>query len=168
MKRKSNKKCPRGKISVTKKASKRKSYKRKDGTRVKASKVKGSTFCVKDRGAPGKGPKVIPPMKEGGLGGPGYLDKSSSARHKILDRCVKSDGYRTCLGRIQALSVLGKRTFSKADHSKLRGDREYLKRKYGGEGSFGPREKKRKKAANPGPVTNPAEIKRLKARCMRG
>jgi hypothetical protein len=38
----------------------RKPYTRSDGTRVAGAHVKGSTFKVKDRGMPGRGPKTIP------------------------------------------------------------------------------------------------------------
>jgi hypothetical protein len=155
--RRANKACKKGQLRI-----RRKGYKRKDGTRVK-----GTTFCAEDRGAPGRGKKILPPIKEGGLGGPGYLEKSSNERHAELDRCVKKDGYRTCLGRVMWLERMGKRTFTKEQKQKLRGDRDYVVHTYGGEGTFGPR-KKRGKRQNPGdsPRTNP-EVAAAKRRCMR-
>jgi hypothetical protein len=46
-----------GRLKVTRKGYRRKSYKRKGGVRVKASKVGGSAFRIKDRGKPGRTPK---------------------------------------------------------------------------------------------------------------
>ena len=148
--KKRGKRCPPGKISVRRKGYTRKAFTKKDGTQVKASRVPGSTFCVTDRGAPGKGPKVIPPLEPGKLGGPGYLKKSATERHKILDRCVKREGYRECLGHVQALSVFGKHTFKKTQKDKLVAYRKYLVKKYGGPGSFG----RRKNESNP-TMSNP-------------
>jgi len=121
---------------------KRKGYTRKDGTRVKAT-----TFLVKDRGAPGRrarGAKAGPfkdekPWigREGGLGGPGYTHKSERARREILRRKVARDGYRTVLGRVM---VLERNTgISSEARRRLEADREFLKRNFGGEGSFGKR-----------------------------
>lgn len=145
MARKPNKKrCPRGQIL-------RKGYRRSDGTYVPPS-------CIIDRGAPGKGPKVVPITHEGKLGGPGYLKKSDRTRHGLLNKCVKKHGYRSCLGSINALGVLGKREFSKSELRKIVKDREYLVEKYGGEGSFS-------RAANPR-AGNP-EVSRMKNRLTR-
>lgn len=145
--------CPSGQIR--RKAYKRKGYTRADGTRVAATRVPSD--CITDRGAPGRGPKVIKITREGKLGGPGYLDRSASARHKILDGCVKKYGYRSCLGSIQALAVLGKREMAKADRDKIAADRNYLVKKYGGPGSVGPRKPKRKL----NPEEEAATLKRL-------
>jgi hypothetical protein len=47
-------------ITVRRKPYYRKPYTRNGGTRVKGAHVRGSTFRVKDRGRPGRGPKLIP------------------------------------------------------------------------------------------------------------
>lgn len=116
--RRSNKKsCPPGQI-------RRKGYRRKDGTYVKST-------CIEDRGAPGKGPDIIPIEHEGKLGGPGYLEKSERTRHGLLNKCVKKWGYKSCLGSINALGVFGKREFSKTQKRKIDKDRDYLVNKFG-------------------------------------
>ena len=76
-----------------------------------------------------KKPVRIKVTHPGKLGGPGYLKKTASARHRLLAKCVSGYGYRSCLGSIQALEVWGKRSFS--EKSKLRGDRAWLVRTYG-------------------------------------
>ncbi len=35
--------------------------------------------------------------RSGKLGGKGFLSKSSIKQHKILDKCVKEYGYKSCL-----------------------------------------------------------------------
>lgn len=47
-----------GKITVTRKAYKRKAYTRKDGIKVGAADVPETTFKIRDRGAKGRTPKV--------------------------------------------------------------------------------------------------------------
>lgn len=132
-KRRSNKtSCPPGQIR--RKGYRRKGYKRDDGTYVDPTYVPPT--CIEDRGAPGKGPDVVQITHEGKLGGPGYLKKSAKTRHRLLGRCVSKHGYRSCLGSINALAVLGKREFSQADKKKLEHDRDWLVEKYGGPGSF--------------------------------
>ena len=57
------KKCKRGEI-------KKAGYTTKRGVQVPPT-------CIKDRGAPGKGPKVIPKLKEGAMMGYSTKDKES-------------------------------------------------------------------------------------------
>jgi hypothetical protein len=50
----------------------RKAYTRKNGTKVKAANVKAcyvppSTYLIKDRGAPGRGKKVLPKLRPGAM-----------------------------------------------------------------------------------------------------
>lgn len=120
------------------------SYTNKHGTRV--------TYRTKDRGKRGLGPKLIPRMKRGGLGGAGYTTADTTARHKRLRASVKADGYRATLGRLNALSVLGKTDFSKAKLDRIARDRRWLSKQFGGPGSFGPRKGKGKgkRKGNPG------------------
>lgn len=149
-KRKSNKRrsskrggCPPGKI-------RRKAYTTKRGTRV-------ASACITDRGAPGKGPDVIDITHEGKLGGPGYLKKSEATRHKLLRKAVDGWGYRSTLGSLNALAVLGKREFSKTELRKVEKDRDWLVKKFGGPGSFS-------RPANP--CMNP-EVRRRKNALLR-
>lgn len=78
-------------------------------------------------------------IREGKLGGPGYLSKSQAQRRKILDKCVKQYGYRSCLGSVMVLNR--NRTIAARHGAKIDADKEYLKKKYGGPGSFGPRKR---------------------------
>lgn len=83
--------------------------------------------------------------KEGKLGGGGYLHKSQSERHAILNKCVKQYGYRSCLGSIMVLERSTK--LREMYGQKLSKDRQYLVNKYGGKGAFGKRKSvKRKKS----------------------
>lgn len=126
--------APRKTITI-----KRKGYTRKDGTRVRAT-----TFKIKDPGKPGKtsrGAKAGPHRDElpwigveGGLGGPGFLSRPDAKRHTILREKVSKDGYRTVLGRLAVLERSS--TISLAKRAKAKKDREFLVRNFGGRGSF--------------------------------
>lgn len=130
-------KCARGQNRIARKA-----YTRKDGTRVPKT-----TFCADDQGRPGvrsfgakqglrKGTKPLIQQK-GKLGGAGYTKKSERARHQLLEQCVKRDGYRSCLGRLQVLMMS---TAIKGKTRKtLDADKRWLMKKHGGSGSFGAR-----------------------------
>jgi len=121
------KKCPPGQISRD--GYTRKGYTRKDGTRVKPTKVPAS--CITDRGEKGKGKDIVPELREGKLGGPGYLKKSAKERHKILNKCVKKYGYISCLRSLQYLLVLGKNEWSKAQLNKVRADMKWIEKTHG-------------------------------------
>jgi hypothetical protein len=109
----------------------RKSYTRSDGTRVKSSVVhaKGSG---RSRGRKTGGrfkSKKSWITREGKLGGSGFLSKSASVQHKLLDKCVKKYGYRSCLGSVM---VLNRNKTIKAKYGKkLKALMEYLKKQYG-------------------------------------
>ena len=123
-----------------------------------------------------KKPVRIVAKREGKLGGPGYLKRTAAARHKLLTKCVRGYGYRSCLGSIQAMAVWGKNTLSASEKSKLRQDREWLVRTYGAKRNLacakvGPAlrnkgktmKKKAKRniaCAKTGPAVNPARKKR--------
>lgn len=135
------KKCKKGQIR--RKAYKRKAYTREDGTRVKATKV--ASDCIKDRGKPGRGKDIVPDIKEGSLGGPGYTTKSTTARRRILSSCVRKEDYASCLGKLQYLLLVGAREWSKTKLGKVEADKKWLMKKYGGPGSVGPRRNPKKK-----------------------
>lgn len=132
--RKENRSCPPGEIR--RKGYKRKGYTRKDGTRVAPTKVPAA--CIEDQGEPGKGPKVFTIEDEGDLGGPGYTDKPTKERQRLMRACVKRKGYRSCLGKLQALAILGKNTWPKKKLALVERDRKWLVKTFGGPGSFGP------------------------------
>ena len=70
------KKCPKGQIL-------RKGYINKKGTKVNPK-------CIKDQGQPGKGPKILPAIKELDLGQFGYeLKYSFETRQKALKKAFK-------------------------------------------------------------------------------
>lgn len=75
--------------------------------------------------------------------GAGFLTKMNKAqREKALDKCVQKYGYRSCLGSIMALerARTGPRGSGEGVGvkyaAKLRDARDYLRKKYGGPGSY--------------------------------
>ena len=103
----------------------RKAYTRKDGTRVKAT-----TYKTKDRGRKGRGPKEIK-LKTGGLGGDGYLKRSTLGRKRKMGSSVRQDGYATTMRRLTALGNLGSRTMTKTQKNKIAADKRWLKKTHG-------------------------------------
>jgi len=102
------------------KSYRRRGYYRKDGTWVKPTTVKGYIRKVKDRGAPGRGRKVIPPLKKGvmtreaiklGLLKPGQRIKDLSEEDivKLAEHLRKKYGQRKAWGMFHAQLVLRKR-----------------------------------------------------------
>lgn len=136
--------CPPGQIkrvAYDKKGHERKSYSRKSysrgSKRIPSTKVKGSFVskthvpetCVKDRGAPGKGPKTLPPLgDEISLRKFGYdTDKSMSDRHKSLDKAAKAHSYYKVLKR---LNLAANYQADEKAKNAMRSDVNYLSKKY--------------------------------------
>lgn len=113
--------CKPGQIKV-----RRKAYTRDDGTRVEAS-----TFCAADRGLPGKGPKTLPEVTPGKLGGPGFTSKGVAQRRRILRQCVRRDGYQSCLGRLRWMLNIGANTMDADTLIKIQSDRDWLVKTFG-------------------------------------
>ena len=107
--------CKRGEILKS-------GYRTKRGVRV-------SPTCIKDRGAKGKGPKVIPQLKTGMMMGYSTYLKQSE-RRKILDRLLKTTDYATVIRRLNAIRTLQKRT-SPTISKKIGRDMRYLQKRYG-------------------------------------
>ena len=109
-------KCPVGKI-------KRVAYTRKNGTRVAAK-------CVKDMGAPGKGPKTLPPIKDKGfLTSLGYhLKLTSMERRKIIKKAVRKYGGLAVIRHINLVRNYNKN--NKIPHQKYTSDLEYASELY--------------------------------------
>jgi hypothetical protein len=84
----------------------------KEGQKVKVAKtrVKPSTFKITDRGKPGRGPKVVPPLEEGALGGSGFFDRSNDEQEQIVFNRAKEAGERKVVGELRALQVFFKTT----------------------------------------------------------
>jgi len=102
-------------IPVRRKGYKRKGYTatRKGGKKVKVSPAKvkpSSTFKIRDRGKAGRGPKVVPPLKKGALGGPGFFDRPKSDQENIVFNRAREIGERKVVGELRALQVFFKRT----------------------------------------------------------
>ena len=65
---------------------------------------------ITDRGAPGKGPKLIPKLKSGKMEQYGYdLHESAEKRHKAIRLSARRVGYAKTMQRVNALRVLLKR-----------------------------------------------------------
>jgi len=111
----------------------RKGYTKSDGTRVKGTWVKIKT-SGRSRGRSTDGRYSASKgysrwiTHKGKLGGPGYLSKSSSTRHKLLSKCVSEYGYRSCLGSVMVLTR--NRSVNKKHGHVLNADIEWLKKKY--------------------------------------
>ena len=103
-----------GKLTVRRKGHTRKAYtaKRGDSKKVKVAKtrIKSSTFKISDRGKPGRGPKVVPPLKEGALGGPGFFNRSTDEQEQIVFSRAKEIGERKVVGELRALQLFFKNT----------------------------------------------------------
>jgi len=101
------------KITVHRKGYKRKGYTAKRKGRkagVSAARVKPSTFKIRDRGNAGRGPKVVPPLEEGALGGPGFFDRSEYEQERIVFERAKEVGEKKVVGELRALQVFFKKT----------------------------------------------------------
>lgn len=84
----------------------------RNGKKIKmpATKVSPTTYKETDRGAPGRGKKVIPKLKSGALGGKGFFMKPKSIQKEIVFKVAKEKGERVAMGRLAALQSYFKRT----------------------------------------------------------
>lgn len=94
---------------------------RSDGTPVKAA-----TFSIKNRGKPGRGPKLFT-LKKGGLSQYGYPEGGRGA----LARAVSAESPLTIFRRLQALGILMKRTEPNKSKKYMR-NRNWVRSKYMG------------------------------------
>jgi hypothetical protein len=101
------------KLTIRRKGHTRKAFTTKrGGKKVKVSKarIKPSTFKITDRGKPGRGRRVVPPLEEGALGGPGFFDRSNDEQEQIVFNRAKEMGEKKVVGELRALQVFFKRT----------------------------------------------------------
>ena len=101
------------KLIVRRKGYARKAYTaRRGGKKVRVSKatIKPSTFRISDRGKPGRGPKVVPPLEKGAFGGPGFFKRPTDEQKEIVFRRAKKLGERKVVGELRALQVFLKTT----------------------------------------------------------
>jgi hypothetical protein len=81
--------------------------------------VKASTFKISDRGKRGRGSKIVPPLEEGALGGPGFFRRSQGEQESIVFRRAKVMGEKKAVGELRALQVFFKRTDPKKSRRAL-------------------------------------------------
>ena len=101
------------KLVVRRKGYKRKAFTaRRGGKKVRVGKatIKPSTFKIRDRGKPGRGPKVVPPLAKGALGGPGFFRRPADEQKQIVFRRAKKMGEKKVVGELRALQVFFKTT----------------------------------------------------------
>jgi hypothetical protein len=100
-------------LTVRRKGYRRKAFTARRGgkkVRVGSSRVKPSTFKISDRGKPGRGPKVVPPLEKGAFGGPGFFSRSKTEQKQIVFRRARRTGERKVVGELRALQVFFKTT----------------------------------------------------------
>jgi hypothetical protein len=112
----------------------RKSYVKKNGTKVKAT-----SYRIKSSGR-GRGDKTRSAKfsrskgynkwitRPGKLGGRGFLSKSSTEQHRLLDKCVKEYGYKSCLGSVLVLNR--SQSIRRSYGTKIDKLKNYLQTKY--------------------------------------
>jgi hypothetical protein len=97
----------------------------KRGTRYQVN-----ATCVSDRGASGKGPVLIGPLKQGDLTSKGYrAQESASQRHVALAKAVGAYGRLSTLRKLNAIAVLNKTT-SPSRAKTFKTDRNWVKKTY--------------------------------------
>lgn len=124
--------CPPGQIM-------RSGYTRRNRKRTRVPPT-----CIKDLGAPGKGPKLWT-VTPGLLGHYGYkLDESAQKRRAALKRSVMNDGYATTIRRLLAVSNWVHRS-QPANYKKYRADMEWVESNLGGYSRTARRSKSRRR-----------------------
>ena len=101
------------KLTIRRKGHTRKAFTTKRGgkkIKVAKARVKPSTFRTSDRGKPGHGPRVVPPLKKGALGGPGFFNRSDEEQEQVVFNRAKEVGERKVVGELRALQVFFKTT----------------------------------------------------------
>ena len=101
------------KLTIHRKGHARKAYTTRRGGKlihVKKSRVKPSTFKASDRGRKGRGPKLVPPLEEGALGGQGFFSRAKGEQERIVFERAKKLGEKKVVGELRALQVFFKRT----------------------------------------------------------
>lgn len=88
-------------------------------TTKKGRMVKSSTFLIRDRGLPGRGPKLIP-IKRSGLLGVGFFSKSVAEQHRILKGAARKYGEKSVQGDMQAKATWNKNVNPALSHKAQR------------------------------------------------
>ena len=120
----------RRRLTIHRKGYSRGSYRRRDGTYVSGSYVPPTVFSIKDRGALGRGRKVIHIRWKGTLREFGYSVKKPAIERRVaLRKAVAKYGEKAIVGKFHAMAIMRKRT----DGSRLifAADRNWVARQYG-------------------------------------
>jgi Family of unknown function (DUF5771) len=123
-----------GQITVERKGYKRKAYTAtRAGKKVKvsATTVEPASFKTMDRGARGRGTKVVPALKKESLGGKGFFEKSARERHAVEKRIARAQGERKVVGKLRAIQVFNKRVNPELSRKAL-ADSKYIARSFEG------------------------------------
>jgi len=101
---------------------------RSDGVYVKGSYVK--PICIKDKGAPGKGKKIINKnVHEGLMTQFGYnLEENATKRQNALKKAIKKYGSLKILKRIVYLRTLRKANKNSLNYRKLDSDVKFIQK----------------------------------------
>jgi hypothetical protein len=92
----------------------------------KASNMLVESSCIKNVGAPGKGPKLFGPLRKGELAKHGYSFRRSEAeRHAALKKAVNDYGVTGVFRKLNAVAKLTKRASPKASNVFTK-DREWI------------------------------------------
>src|ERR1041385_4841792 len=100
-------------LTVHRKGYRRKAFtSRRGGKRIRVGQtgVRPSTFRIRDRGKPGKGLKIVPPLEKGALGGVGFFKRPAKDQERIVFNRAKKVGEGKVVGELAPLQVFFKRT----------------------------------------------------------
>jgi hypothetical protein len=96
----------------------------------KGSSVLVKASCIKDRGLPGKGPRLIGPLKKGELTRYGYnAHLSSEERQKALKKAISVYGALGVFHKLDAITKLTKRTAPDA-HKIFKTDLDWVRKHF--------------------------------------
>lgn len=110
---------------------------------LKGSLKRSTKRSMKSKRTSSKSPYKVWLSHKGKLEGPGYLSRHQDDRRGILKACVYRHGYRSCMGSLTALKR--NRKTAKKYKSNLASNSSYVRRNFGGTGSYGPRSAYKKK-----------------------
>lgn len=114
--------CSRGSI-------RRKSYVRKSKS---GKRTRVPSACIKDRGKPGKGPKILPIPERGVLSRYGYAnvkDLPDQKRRAALKRAIDAYGHRKVIGHLVLIANYT-RISDPSAYAIFKGDQEHVSRLY--------------------------------------
>lgn len=126
-----SKRNPCGPGEILRTAFTRKGFTRKttDGKKIRVGSSRVKETCVKDKGKPGKGPQLIPPLKRGLLSQYGYtMNASEDERRGALDEAAKNLDTLEILRHLRALVTLQRANPSV--HDNMIKDFTYFREKY--------------------------------------